>query len=229
MSSMLQPDSMNLRSVTGESVADLSFPNWVVIFRSCVLFTCLVLLSSSYPRAILSSMLSQEGPAFVLQIFGLCDVCVKMVTTGCWYWMAIGIGTGSILIGFLCFGIYKSRVLVARGSVEFSPYPCRSLTILLKEARHTARCTTGLMVVAVGIHDMRFKGEWAKNSDSARHWGWLLSNTGGLWLFFALAPARRILTSIVVNVSEPSVNAIGMVVVFWTGERLELYKLYTLR
>ena len=79
------------------------------------------------------------------------------------------------------------------------------------------------MSLFISLHDMRFKGDWAKKSDEAKMYGFFLANTAGLWFCFAIPLLKKILSCLCVNVALPTVNAALMTVIYWTDVGCSVY------
>lgn len=65
------------------------------------------------------------------------------------------------------------------------------------------------------LHDSRFVGDWAKNNNEAKMWGFFLANTAGLWFCFSFPLVRKVASAIAANVQLPPLNASLLVAIYW--------------
>jgi hypothetical protein len=165
-----------------------------------------------------------EGPVLIVQLFGLCDVSVKVMQSACSQWKLGGIIVLSAPVGVLMFAFYRCWLLHAEGSFEFVRPPHRSVKQIYEDAWQTkgthrfgpvVATTMVIYTVLNDLHAQRFRGDWEKHSKEAKYWGWLLSDTGSQWFcgFFPLL--KKVLTAISVNVPTPHINASMMLAIHW--------------
>jgi len=165
-----------------------------------------------------------EGPVLIVQLFGLCDVSVKVMQSRCSQWKLFGIIVLSAPVGLLIFAFYRCWLLHAEGTFEFVRPPHRSVKQIYEDAwqikgthRFGPVVATAMVVYTFlnDLHAQRFRGDWEKHSEEAKFWGFLLSDTGSQWFcgFFPLL--KKVLTAISVNVPTPNINAAMMLAIHW--------------
>jgi len=128
--------------------------------------------------------------------------------------------TVSIPISLLAFGVYKVWRITAKGNFSFNAYPHRSVkdvynNSMYKDSMKAHGLNRRLMTLLVDLHDMRYRGDWAKTSDDAKFYGFFLANTGHLWFCFQFPLIRKVLTAVTVNIATPILNASFMTALFW--------------
>ena len=110
----------------------------------------------------------------VMQLFGLVDVSVGLLASGCWHWGMVGAMALIAPVGILLFGIWKCRRLCQEGNFVFGPFPHRSMKAIYQDAMKAKGLHRKAMTLLVDIHDKRYRGDWAKKSDDAKFWGFFL-------------------------------------------------------
>jgi len=123
--------------------------------------------------------------------------------------------TVCIPISLLAFGVYKVWGITAKGNLSFSAYPHRSVKDVYNDSMKAHGLHRRLMTLLVDLHDMRYRGDWAKTSDDAKFYGFFLANTGHLWFCFQFPLIRKVLTAVTVNIATPVLNASFMTALFW--------------
>lgn len=65
-----------------------------------------------------------EGPVLIIQLFGICDVCIQMIMSGgCAAFSVLGAMLVCLPLGFLIFGFAKCYRLVREKNFTFSDFP----------------------------------------------------------------------------------------------------------
>ena len=128
-----------------------------------------------------------------------------------------------IPISVICFGIYTCRRLVQAGEFSFNKFETKGLGAAYRDARSSHSCRGGMMSLFISLHDMRFKGDWAKKSDEAKTFGFFLANTAGLWFCFAIPLLKKIACALCANVALPTINATLMTAIYWTDVVCSVY------
>jgi hypothetical protein len=161
----------------------------------------------------------EQGPVFILELFGLCDVSVELFLVGvfndCLKWTIMGAFVLCLPLACLALSINKCYCLRKAGDVEFKQYEHRAIRSIYTDAMQHHGLRKRVMTLLVDLHDKRFVGEWGKKSDEAKRWGFLLANTAGRWFCFSLPLIKKLTIAVIVNIPHPVANAALMTIVFW--------------
>ena len=105
-----------------------------------------------------------EGPVLIMQLFGISDVSIGLVHTGCVGWICVGAITMLTPVSILSYGIYKVFVIHSQGCFKFNAFKHQSFKEIYSEAKTVDGWHRKFFVLFVDLHDTRYKGDWAKTS-----------------------------------------------------------------
>ena len=148
-----------------------------------------------------------EGPCFAVQCFGLCDMSIRLIGSGCAGWATFGGFFMTLPVGFVLYGFWKVRELKANGGFVFKAYPHRSVKEIYNDSMKAKGFHRKMMTLIMDLHERRYRGEWTKTNNGALMWGFLLGMTGHIWWCFAFPWVKKLLTAVLVNIRSPSLNA----------------------
>jgi hypothetical protein len=118
-------------------------------------------------------------------------------------------------LGFLVFAVVKCRALCSEGNLEYGAFPHRSVRTIYNDAMEIHGTGNKIMTLLVDLHDIRYRGDWAKKSADAKMWGFFLANTAGLWFCFAIPLVKKLFTAVAVNIPFPAWSAGFMCFIYW--------------
>ncbi len=89
-----------------------------------------------------------EGPVLIIQLFGICDVCIGIIMSGgCAAFSVLGTILLLVPLGFLTFGFAKCYHLVREKNFTFSEFPKTGLREAYKKASQARAKTDPEMLV----------------------------------------------------------------------------------
>lgn len=152
---------------------------------------------------------------FVMLFVGIADTASKAMTSGCLEWAFFG----SI---FLCFpvviagyGFYRIHALQQQGALSFMKNTKRTFKEFWSDLKSHKGLRHKMSFLFVAIHDLRFAGEWAKKTKSAKFWGFFVANTGPYWFCFTFVLVKKICTPLILNWTDGAFNAVAIAAIFW--------------
>jgi len=105
------------------------------------------------------------------------------------------------------YGVYQCHRLYKEGAFEFQEFPYLGVRGVWKSAAQKETLRHKLFAFLVGLHDLRFRGDWTKKTDKAKFFGFFLANTAAAWFFFALPLVKKIFLAAISNIASPLWNA----------------------
>ena len=107
----------------------------------------------------------------------------------------------------MSYAVYWCRRLYKEGAFEFQAFPYLGVRGVWKSAMQQQTLRQKLYAFFVGLHDLRFRGDWSKKTDKAKFLGFFLANTGAAWICFAIPLAKKISLAVITNIQNPTWNA----------------------
>jgi len=167
-----------------------------ILLRSCV--TLLIpgktdLTELNFPMA--------EGPVFLVEFLGICDVLTTTFASSCNTWLAVG--SALFIMGpglFLLLLFVRLRTLKRQGALTFAENPRSSWRATWRKI--TSKGYLWLPVLLMDhINEVRSRGSWAAEG-SGRLWLWVLADfTGSAWFYPALQLLRKMYLTTVLAIA----------------------------
>ena len=157
-----------------------------------------------------------EGPLFLMEIFGLCDVGSKLLFTGCTELIVIG---ALILIApclFILVATWKIRECVRNGDIEFDAFEPLPFREIFKKVLKKPGFGERMNALSELLDAKRFSGHWVAKTPVGHAWSFCLMYTGKLSIFFSFVVFKRFVSAIAVNVEALSVYLLSPVLLLVT-------------
>lgn len=125
-----------------------------------------------------------EGPLLLTQFYGVVDVCVRLLLSNCALWLAVGVLNLSVVGGILIMAFYRiARCKTAKKTILWMDTPSKTIEEF-KEATKRMGVREKLRCTFEWLYACRFEGTWAKTSDIANFWGFVLDRLSNMWWTF---------------------------------------------
>ena len=162
-----------------------------------------------------SSFILTQGPVFVMLFVGIVDTASKAMTSGCLEWAFLGSFLLCFPVVIVGYGFYRIRTLQKQGALAFTKNTKRTFKEFWSDLQSHKGLRHKLSFLFVAIHDLRFAGEWAKKTKSAKFWGFFVANTGPYWFCFTFVLVKKICTPLLLNWTDGAFNAVAVAAIFW--------------
>ena len=141
-----------------------------------------------------------QGPVLVSMLFGLADVFMNVTKSNCVWWVLSGCFGLASTCAIVCWGIFRIRTFIKSGDMSWVSSRPSSFQVLRADLKVRSTAKEKAFTLFLWWYQLRFKGDWKKDSVLAKWWGFLVANvTDSLWVYFAVRLVFKFYTAAVVN------------------------------